>query len=289
MDIVFLQSFVSVVDGGSIAEAARRLNVTPSALAQRLGSLEAELGYRLVMRAGRTVQPTPAGLAILPHARRLIDGVRDLRAIAACDQPEGQLLIGATATSLTGLLPGILRLLRERYPGISTFVRPGSSADLYQDLIKGELDAALMVEPIFELPKSTGWLTLREEPLLLIAAERLGEQSAMDLLNTHPFIRYDRNQWGGQIVDRFLRKYAPEVKEWLELDALDAIATLVDQGLGVAIVPDWAPPWPEGLRLRREILADAGTRRIGVLWNRSGLRVAAIEAFVDACTVALKG
>jgi DNA-binding transcriptional LysR family regulator len=283
MDIRFLESFVAVADCGSIAEAARRLNLTPAALAQRLRTLEQDLGHSLVTRVGRTVRPTASGLAVLRHARQLIEGARALRAIAANDEPAGQLRLGATATALTGLLPDIIARLSRRYPRIEYFIRPDSSVDLYHGVLAGDLDAALIVCPPFPMPKSTGWLTLRQEPLVLIAPEgtELGDPHAA--IQRHPFIRYDRNQWGGQIVDRYLRQHALTVREWLELDALDAIAALVNRGIGVAIVPDWAPPWPEGLRLEKLHLPAGGVRQTGVLWNRSGPRIAAVRAFVRMC------
>ncbi|MEL5878348.1 LysR family transcriptional regulator [Cereibacter sphaeroides] len=283
MDIRFLESFVAVADCGSIAEAARRLNLTPAALSQRLRTLEQDLGHSLVMRAGRRVRPTASGLAVLDRARALIEGARDLRAIAAQDEPAGQLRLGAIATSLTGLLPGIVARLRARHPRIEYHIRPDSSVNLYHGVIAGDLDAAVIVRPQFPVPKSTGWLTLREEPLVLLVPEEAPGTDPLAILQSHPFIRYDRNQWGGQIVDRYLRQNTLKVREWLELDALDAIAGLVSRGLGVAIVPDWAPPWPEGLRLRKIALPDAGGRQTGVLWNLSGARIAAMQAFVEAC------
>ncbi len=283
MDTRFLESFLAVVDSGSIAEAARRLNLTPAALAQRLRTLEQDLGQPLVLRAGRRVRPTAAGLAVLDPARRLIDSTRDLRAIAAQDEPAGQLRLGAIATSLTGLLPEVIARLRDRHPRIDYYVRPDSSVNLYQAVLGGELDAALMVQPQFPVAKSTGWLTLRHEPLVLIVPAALAEDDPHRILTTQPFIRYDRNQWGGQVVDRFLRQNGLKVREWLELDALDAIAGMVSRGLGVAIVPDWAPPWPEGLRLRRHALPGAGGRQLGVLWTLTGARIAALQAFVAAC------
>jgi DNA-binding transcriptional LysR family regulator len=60
MDTKFLDSFVTVVDHGSIAEAARRLNLTPGAVAQRVRALEEEIGAALLIRSGRTVRPTEA-------------------------------------------------------------------------------------------------------------------------------------------------------------------------------------------------------------------------------------
>lgn len=283
MDIRFLESFVAVAECGSMAEAARRLNLTPAALAQRLQALERDLGHALVSRVGRTVMPTVSGLAVLKHAKALIDSARDLRSIAANDQPEGNLRVGATSTALTGLLPRIIEALRVGYPRIELFIRPGASVDLYHGVVAGDLDAAVIVRPQFPVPKATGWLTLREEPLVLIARAGMALDDAFEVIRREPFIRYDRNQWGGQVVDRYLRHNGLKVREWLELDALDAIAALVSRGLGIAIVPDWAPPWPEGLRLEKLPLEGAGSRQTGVLWNRSGPRIAAVQAFTEVC------
>ncbi|AHI26320.1 transcriptional regulator, LysR family [Komagataeibacter xylinus E25] len=288
MDIRFLESFVTVAECGSIAEAARRLNLTPAALAQRLQSLERSLGRSLVTRVGRTVRPTASGLAVLPHARVLIESARNLPTIAANDEPAGQLRLGAKATSLTGLLPEIIGRLSARYPRIEYFVRPGSSVELYYSVLAGDIDAAMIVQPEFPIPKSVGWLMLRDEPLLLIAPEGVALDDPHKVIATHPFIRYDRNQWGGHIVDRYLRQNNIKAREWLELDALEAIAALVNRGLGVAIVPDWARPWPEGLRLNKAILADGGRRQTGVLWNRSGARINVVHAFVETCAESVR-
>lgn len=284
MDLRFLETFLAVVDCGSIAEAARRGNLTSAAVSQRLRALEHDLGQALVVRSGRTVQPTAAGLAVLDGTRLLVAEARDLRAIAARGEPAGQLRLGATASALTGLLPGIIATLRQRHPALEYFVRPGSSVDLYHRVIGGELDAALIVRPQFALPKSTRWRPVRSEPLVLIAPADSARDNPHDMLRRLPFIRYDRNQWGGQIVDAYLRAHGLNVHEFLELDALDAIAAMVDRGLGVAIVPDWAPPWPGGLKLRKIPLAMSEKRETGVISRSSGARSAAIEAFVQACS-----
>ena len=65
MDIRYLQSFVTVVDLGSLAQAARQLDLTPAAVAARIHALEEDLGSILIKRAGRTVKPTAAGINIL--------------------------------------------------------------------------------------------------------------------------------------------------------------------------------------------------------------------------------
>jgi DNA-binding transcriptional LysR family regulator len=283
VDIRFLESFVAVVDCGSIAEAARRLNITAAALAQRLDRLEQDIGHPLVARVGRVVRPTASGLAIVEAARALLERAQDLRAIAAEDQPAGLLRLGAMGTAMTGLLPPVLARLRARHPAIAYFVRPGSSSDLWQATLAGELDAALIVRPPFALPKSIGWRALREEPLCLIAPIDLPGDDPHCLIAAHPFIRYDRRQWGGALVDAYLARHSLRVQDWLELDAPDAIAAMVSAGLGVAVLPDWAPPWPEGLRLRRLALRPGHARVCGVVWNAARARSAAIRAFVETC------
>lgn len=285
MDTRFLQSFVVVVECGSIAEAARRLNLTPGAVSQRLKALEDDLGHALVTRVGRTVRPTAAGLSVFDRASRLFEAETSLRTAAASDTPVGQLRLGATATAMTGLLPRILARLSKEYPQIEVFIRPGSSAELYQSTMAGELDAAVLVRPNFSIPKSAAWYGLRHEPLVLIAPQDLSLDDPLTMLRQLPFIRYDRNQWGGQIVDRYLRQKGIKVRDWLELDALDAIAAVVDQGVGVSIVPDWAPPWPAGLRLQKHGLIGGEAREIGVMWNRSLPNIAVVRAFAACCEV----
>src|SRR5690606_19788292 len=100
MDSRFLHTFVCVAEKGSIAEAARQLGLTPTSVAQRLRALELDVGSRLIVRSGRTVRPTVAGLRILERARLIVREVRDLRSEASdTDLPAGPLRLGATPTA----------------------------------------------------------------------------------------------------------------------------------------------------------------------------------------------
>lgn len=282
MDTRFVESFVTVIESGSMAEAARRLNLTPAAVAQRIHALEAEFGVKLVARSGRTVRSTEAGAKILARAREFLNGVRELKAAAVDEVLAGELRLGAVSTALTGLLPPLLAGLAERYPHIGIYIEPGVSRLLYQKVLQIELDAAMIVEPQFALPKSVDWTVLREEPLIVLAPAAMGALPAHELLRTEPFIRYDRNNWGGQLADRYLRANGIEPKERFELDALDAIAVLVDRGLGVSLVPDWAAPWPEGLSVAKIALPGrVSARRLGLLWAKTSAQSRLIAALLQ--------
>lgn len=288
METRFLQTFLSVVQTGSLSEAARRLNITPSAVVQRIKALEDEIGQPLVRRAGHAMQATPAGAAILPEVERMLAVADDLKAAAAADLETGLLRIGVIHSALTGLLPDLLVQLQRNRPGIELYILPGVSGDLYSGLSEGKLDAAVVVQPHFALPKAFDWILLRQEELLVITPPSVAESDPRKILRGEPFIRYDRNHWGGRVVDLYLRKLKLRPHERYELDSLEAITILVSRGLGVSLVPDWLPPWPEGADVRRIRARGAPTRDIGILWSRSSNRLPLIRAFVAEAVSAIR-
>jgi len=138
MDTRFLETFLMAVDNGSIAEAARRLNLTAAAVAKRIHALESEFGAVLVARSGRTIRPTEAGAAIVERARHFVIEARDFKSIAATGRPSGQLRLGTFQSALSGLLPDILALMKQKYPQIDVNITLGISAELYRKVLDGD-------------------------------------------------------------------------------------------------------------------------------------------------------
>ena len=282
MDTRFLESLVAVADCGSMAEAARRLNLTSAGVAQRIRALESEIGTRLVFRNGRAVQPTEAAAAILARARQLLGGVRELKSIAASGGLSGELRLGVIQTNVSGLLPEILIPFAAAHPQIEIRIIRDNSAGLYPKVMNGEVDVAITSEPPFAIPKTCEWRVLREEPFVVLAPASVTGRDPHAILAREPFIRLDRKVFAGQLIDAYLRKARIRPKERFELDGLELIAVMVDRGLGVSLLPDWAPPWPEGLSLRKIPLPDRSfRRRTGLLWMRASLRVRLIHAFLE--------
>jgi DNA-binding transcriptional LysR family regulator len=86
-----------------------------------------------------------------------------------------------------------------------------------------------------------------------------------------------------------MRKVGITPRERFELNALNAIAVMVDRGLGVSLVPDWAPPWPEGLKLARIPLPQESVpRRIGVIWSRGTVRMRLVQVLLQESVSALQ-
>jgi DNA-binding transcriptional LysR family regulator len=290
MDTRFLETFVMVIDNGSIAAAARRLNITAAGVAQRIRALETDVDTRLIVRSGQRVRPTEAGIAILARSRAILADLRDLKSIAMSDRPSGELRLGATGASTSGLLPGILSLLTSKYPQIEVSMISGNGAELYQRVADGDLDAAIIPHPPFTIPKAFGWYLLREEQLVVLAPTSTRLRDPHKILASQPLIRPRLDSWVGRLVDGYLRHAGIRPRERFELDTLEAIAVMVDRGLGVALVHDWAPPWPEGLSLLKIPVSDNQFgRRLGLIWSKGSVRIQLVRAFLEVAIEALAG
>lgn len=286
MDIKYIQSFVAVVEAGSFAEAARKLDLTSAAIAARIKALEGDLGVKLVQRSGHSVKPTDSGMRILEGSRAVIRNIRDLRAMAVDGDQPGELRIGCFVSALTNVLPPILKCLYERHPDASVFVTPGASVSLCGKVANGELDAAIVVEPQFSIPKNCQWQPFMEEPLVVVAPAHMANADAHELLATQPFIRYDRNIYGGQLADRYLRDHHIQPKQRLEIDGLLAIVSLVHEGIGVSLIPDWSSMWKSLDVVRIPLPARAPVRRNGLIWNTQGHHAkTALSIVYDAKTI----
>jgi DNA-binding transcriptional LysR family regulator len=117
-------------------------------------------------------------------------------------------------------------------------IRPGTSRSLYQALLAGELDAAILVAPPFELPKTVRSRSLFSEALVLLSRETPVE-GIDNLLLSRPYIRYDAESWGGMLAENYLTARSLRPTPLFDLDGLEAIALLVADDVGVSLVPRW--------------------------------------------------
>jgi DNA-binding transcriptional LysR family regulator len=247
LDIRFLESLLAVIDTGSIAAAARRQNLTPAAVSQRIQTLEKQFDTQLLARNAHSAKPTETCMALLPRMRRLLAEAQALSEDLDVPHLAGELSIGAISTALTGMMPTALKRFAELVPQIRAKITPGASDVLYEAVLAEELDAAILVKPPFALPKSLKMKSLRRERLLLLTSGSTKGRHVADILNSAPYIRYDPDSWGGAMAARFIESAELQPEIFCDLDGLEAIAILVANGVGNSLVPAWAGFRPEGL------------------------------------------
>jgi DNA-binding transcriptional LysR family regulator len=281
MDSRFLQSFVAVVELGSIAAAARHLQMSSAAVAQRVQALEATLGSKLIVRSGRTVKATAAGNRVLRRAPVVLREIRDLQSAASeSELPSGPLRLGAYVSALTGIAPAILRAWVDRYPHIEIQIELEPSTSRYGKIMSGELDIGFLVQPLFDLPKVCRWQPLTDAPLVLLTPSRMHVDNPLAVLCREPFIRYDRTVVLGKLVTDYLHRHGVHPRTRFEINGIEPIARLVAEGLGVAIAPDH--PMQENVLMGVKAWPLPGPcpkSSVGLLWLHSSTRCQLAEAF----------
>lgn len=232
-----LRTLIEIARAGTFAAAGNRLGLTQSAVSGQMKRLEAMLGFSLFNRSGRSATLNAAGLRTLDRARELTE-LFDGLGKAQDDEPAEKVVrIGAIASAQSTLLARALGPLRQRFPKLRVHVMPGLSIHLLDRLDAGELDIAIMVRPTFGLPAHLSWTTLAREPYVLAVPASAPDHHWRTLIQTEPFLRYDRTSFGGRHLEHFLRHEQLSPIDAIELDDLNALIAMVGEGLGVALVP----------------------------------------------------
>lgn len=231
-----LRTFTAVVRHGTFSAAGVAVGLTQSAVSTQIRNLEAEIGEALFERTGRAVRLNAAGRRLLPQAHDMLEMAERIKHPTR-DDLTGEWHLGAIASLQSGALPGVLSTLAREAPAVMTRVVPGVSLALLDQVDKGDLDMALIVRPPFALPEDLYARVIAREPFVLIAPHDALGNSVADLLDTYPLVLYDRGSFGGRQVVRFLERQRLRPSIRLELDEIDAIARMVESGLGVALIP----------------------------------------------------
>jgi DNA-binding transcriptional LysR family regulator len=220
-----------------------------------------------------------AGRALLPQVRRLLALYDQLLApAAAADGMAGTVHLGAVVSAVRPLIQATLAL-KARHAGLELHVSAAKSIELIERVESGELDAALVVREPGTARPELAWTALYAEPMVLLVPRKLAEGAPRSLLQSQPFIRFDRTQHTGHLVQRTLQRLRAKPQEFLELNALESIVDLVRAGLGVTLVPLLRDArWQSDSKLRVVELPQAEERRIALVQRRDSEKAAVIAA-----------
>jgi len=284
MTIRLLRTLIAVADNRTFSAAASVVHVTHAAVSQQMHTLEADLGLTLFDRAGRTRRLTPMGHQVVERARQIVIDYDNLvpAVVSANNQLVGELSIGAIGTTLTGLAPQTMAVLKSRFPDLWLQIRPGLTASLLADIARNTLDAAIVTKPHL-IPEGIMFQHLADEQLQLIAAPEETQDDPDTLLNSRPFIRFNRTAVVGTLIDNWIVSQKIHVAEAMELDSAEAIASMVGANLGVSIVPDLAVKPNDGIALKRISLGKkAPKRELGLAFKENHPKQQAIQHLLEA-------
>jgi len=236
-----LRYFHTVAHAGNLTQAARRLNVSQSAVSTQIRQLEDRLGQALFERRGRSLVLTEAGRIALDHADAIFATGEDLLNTLR-ERPSDRrrtIRVGSLSTLSRNFQIGFLRPLVGR-DDVEVLIRSGTLIDLLQNLEAQRLDVVL-TNSAPARDSVTPWLShaIAEQPVSLIGMpERVGGDAALeDLLSREPLILPTVETSIRSGIDALFERLQIRPRIAAEVDDMAMIRLLTREGAGLAIVP----------------------------------------------------
>lgn len=278
MDLSDLRIFSAVVREGGITRAAERLNRVQSNVTTRIRQLEDDLGLNLFTREGKRLVLTPAGETLLDYADRLLALAEEAQAALYDERPRGQFRLGAMESTAAVRLPGPLSAYARRYPDVVLELKTGNPIQLSSAVLAGDVDAALVAEPVAEA-RFDSIVAFDEEPVIVTAkghppVNRTNPVPRTVIVFEHGCPHRRRlEQWYAA------RNEIPE--RTIELGSYHAMLGCVLAGMGAALVPrSVIATFPEKRRLRVNTLPHGENRLRTMLIWRKGAASPKVDALV---------
>jgi DNA-binding transcriptional LysR family regulator len=242
-DLVTLNLVLAIEETRNITRASEREHLALAAASKRLKDLETRLGVQLFERHARGVEPTEAGRALVRHIRSLNASLHALESevVEFSRGIKGHLRVAANAAAIAECLPADLAAFSREHPQIRISLEDQTSAEVQAAVADGRADVGIFVPPLNDnrlatWPYRAGHLAvaLPREHVLAQSAGALSFDSLLDydMVGLHSGASVHQ-----LMLQRALEKGRP-FNSRLQVRGFDAIAQLVEAGLGVAVLPD---------------------------------------------------
>ncbi|MFD3447188.1 LysR substrate-binding domain-containing protein [Microbacteriaceae bacterium 4G12] len=240
-----LETFINVVEYGTLSEAAKKLHTNQPNITVRIQKLEKELGVKLFDREGKKLILNPVGYKMYEQFRALLKSYSDIRGeMELYKQPNyGHIRIGGGFQILLSILPGFLSYFSELLPKVTFDIKIGPADEIYQlvknyDIDFGFVDTRQSTEGIEQLELG---LQTRLELIVPKTSElsHLETVTKQDLYKMQ-FISFKKGTRLMNYIEHELEKEGilpNELSTKMELDHIELIIKMVEMGLGAAIVP----------------------------------------------------
>lgn len=238
-----LQTFVAVVDAGTISQAGKLLGMSQPAVSQHIKTLESEFGVQLFHRTPDGVQLTREGAIVYDHTRKILDEYAGLLAEirSAEGGSSGRLRIGACSIPGAYLLPEIIFRFRNANPNAEVIMHAGDSRSILEWVSDGRVDVGAV--DLVDKDDGLVYVPFYREPLLLIGPRHHPRtQGAVvepeDLLRV-PFVSRPASSGTRRAVEEGLRGWGLQydrLQVVTELGSAEEVVAAVERGMGVSLV-----------------------------------------------------
>ena len=244
MELKYLQTLKTITEAGSFAAAAKRLNYTQSTVTFHIQQLEKTMHVALFEKIGRRMVLTQAGHSLMPYVDNILNNMAQLEAYGnGLSEPHGTLRVTAAESLLTYKLPPIIREFQAAAPAVQLSLRSADCSDMEALIMNGETDLCIH----YDIGIGNTAIVadkLADFPLVLVGSPALDAQ-ARDLTTPHQqkdlcFLCDSSNSLYKQALWGTLAARDILLKNHLVMGSISAITQCVLNGLGIAVLPEFA-------------------------------------------------
>lgn len=242
MDLKYLETFKAILEEGSFAKAANKLNYTQSTITFQMQQLEKELSVQLFEKIGRRMQLTKAGEDLVPFVKEILHSVEKLQILAASpNDMKQEIHIGVAETQLCYRLPPILKKFHQLAPGAKLLIRSMNCYQTRDALIDGSIDLGIFYEDIGGCDKNLVLHKSGSYPMTLVASPSIKKEypdfitpgQHMDI----PFIIDEPSCIFREIFEDYLKEKDITLSHHIELWSIPTIKNLVASDMGISYLP----------------------------------------------------
>ena len=241
-DLIDLRLMLNVGETLNLTRAAERSFLSLPAASTRIRNLEEAFRAQLLLRHPKGVALTPAGEALLLHARTVF---RQLECLHADLQPyaaglKGTLRVLANTTATNAFLPAALSAFLARYPDVDIELEERLSREIVPAVQSGAADLGVVAGPV-DTRGLEIW-PLRQDELIAIAApsyplQHVASIPFADLLDQHRFVGINPVSAIQSFLDEIASALGKRMSLRVRVGSFDAVCRMVEAGAGIAIVP----------------------------------------------------
>jgi len=238
MNLQSYQTLIAIAEQESFSQAAKRLNMTLSAVSMQMKALERDLGVEIFDRSVRPPSLTPMGRGLAEASRRVIDEQKKLVDLTRRQDTvlQGEYRVGFIATASVRLLPHFLVKSAKQVPHVKFTVTTGLSENLQRRVAERQLDAAIVTRSDVDL-SSLNYTNLRTEDLVYALPSDLEGQKIKQCFEQRPFILFTPNSGIGRLVSNHLVRRGIKPSDTMILDSVEAIMECVNANIGFTALP----------------------------------------------------
>lgn len=239
IDLPNLESFVWIAKLGRFRSAARKLNVTQSAISARIAMLERDLGVRLFERSRQRAMLTPKGKELVNLAEQIISLREEMRQAANQSVAvRGQLRLGISDTLAHMWFAHLVERINALFPLLTLEIEVDITPNLTKLLKSRQLDIAFLVGPLAEQEMKN--INLISYPLVWVASSKLklpGEPVSLEVIARWPIITYLRHTRPYDLVQEILARENITYGRLFASASVSTMITMVLDGVGIGVIP----------------------------------------------------